>query len=376
MAKQLLRRTALYDLHQELGGKIVPFCGWELPIQYAAMGISESHNHTRTHASLFDVSHMGQLRLHGRDRVALIEKLVVSDIAALKQGQAQLTSYTNKHGGIKDDTIITNAGDHLFIVVNAGCADKDIEHLTTHVKEAQSNGQDVSLELIDDRSLIAIQGPTAGKVLNHFVDIDLNNLPFMYGMDMNVENIPCRVTRCGYTGEDGFEISVPSEKATLLFRRLMGVPDVQPAGLAARDSLRLDASLCLYGNDIDEATTPIEAGLNWTISKRRRAEGGFIGADVILKQLKEGVQRKRVGLVLNDGIARAHAPIFVGEEKVGEVTSGGFSPSLKQAIAMGYVPPKYAKLGQVVEIQVRTRKFAATVSKMPFVPTRFYKGNL
>lgn len=373
-----LKRTALHADHVALGGRMVPFCGWDMPVQYKE-SIIDTHTHTRTHAGLFDVSHMGQLKLHGRDRVEFMESLVVGDIKGLATDNARLSLFTNEQGGIKDDTVITNGADWLYVVVNAGCADKDLAHIQEHLARFKASGKEVDLEILSpDYSLVALQGPEAAAVVGEHIaggPESLRGLAFMSGRDTRFDSLPVRITRCGYTGEDGFEISVPTSDAVTLWRTLLQhTGKVMPVGLAARDSLRLEAGLCLYGNDITEETTPIEAGLAWTIGKRRRAEGGFPGADVILKQIKEGVTRKRVGFVLGEGIARAHATVHDEKgELLGEATSGGYGPSLKKAVGMTYLPTALAKNGTPIQVQVRKKFYPATVAAMPFHPTNYYK---
>lgn len=373
-SSQPLKRTPLYDLNVELGGKIVPFCGWEMPVQFPD-GILKSHLWTRENASLFDVSHMGQLHFFGKDRLDFIESLVVGDIKGLEAGNGRLSVITNEKGGIIDDTVITKQENHLYMVINAGCADKDLEYIRGKLKEWQAKGKDVSLEVLEGQGLIALQGPKAAAVLQGLTSVDLTKLNFMSGRKIPVAGLDTYVTRCGYTGEDGFEISVAAKDTEKLARELLKNKDVLAAGLGPRDSLRTEAGLCLYGNDIDETTTPIEAGLTWTIGKRRREQGGFPGADVILRQLKEGVSRKRVGFLVDGTIAREHTPITLGGEKIGEITSGTFSPNLKRAIAIGYVATPQSSVGSQVEVTVRGKNHPATVTKMPFVPTRYYKGS-
>nr|XP_008979885.2 aminomethyltransferase, mitochondrial isoform X2 [Callithrix jacchus] len=328
-AQDLLRRTPLYDFHLAHGGKMVVFAGWSLPVQYRDSH-TDSHLHTRQHCSLFDVSHMLQTKICGSDRVKLMESLVVGDIAELRPNQ-----------------------------------DK--------VRELQNQGRDVGLEVLDN-ALLALQGPTAAQVLQAGVTDDLRKLPFMTSAVMEVFGVSgCRVTRCGYTGEDGVEISVPAAGAVHLATALLQDPEVKLAGLAARDSLRLEAGLCLYGNDIDEHTTPVEGSLSWTLGKRRRAAMDFPGAKVIVPQLKGKVQRRRVGLMCEGAPMRAHSPILNMEgTMIGTVTSGCPSPSLKKNVAMGYVPCEYSRPGTKLMVEVRRKQQMAVVSKMPFVPTNYY----
>ncbi|KAI6077395.1 Aminomethyltransferase, mitochondrial [Aix galericulata] len=474
-----LKRTPLDALHRSRGGRMVPFAGWSLPVQYGR-GHLESHLHTRSHCSLFDVSHMLQVaggggetarrgsrccpprpvsppgplqtRVYGRDRVKFLESLVVGDIAELKPGQVRgqerhvpggdagargtwhparqgqrapvgtLTLLTNERGGIVDDLIVTNtAEEHLYVVSNAGCADKDLAIMKGRAAELRAAGSDVHLE-VSDNALLALQGsraprragtrhrrrgvspwdlppppgspprvpprpgavspskppvppgPSMAQVLQAGLSDDLAKLSFMTSITTTVFGVPgCRVTRCGYTGEDGVEISVPAGQAVELAERLLGVPEVWPAGLAARDSLRLEAGLCLYGNDIDETTTPAEAGLMWTLGKRRRAAMDFPGAAIIMAQAKEKPKRKRVGLTSVGPPVRPHAVILDPEGRpVGTVTSGCPSPSLGKNIAMGYVEAVHSRPGTALAVEVRKKQHPALVTKMPFVPTHYY----
>eukprot|EP01117_Protostelium_nocturnum_P010207 TRINITY_DN3655_c0_g1_i1.p1 TRINITY_DN3655_c0_g1~~TRINITY_DN3655_c0_g1_i1.p1 ORF type:complete len:409 (+),score=165.63 TRINITY_DN3655_c0_g1_i1:155-1228(+) len=349
---------------------MVEFAGWSMPIQYEGEGILASHFHSRKHSSLFDVSHMAQLRFTGKDRLDFLESLVVGDIKGLAENTATLSLLTNEKGGIIDDTIITNRGDHIFMVVNAGCADKDIAHLRNQLSKYSG---DVKLERID-RSLVALQGPTSEQVLSKIIGEDLSKLPFMSCKVGKVKGLPdILISRCGYTGEDGFEISVAHEGAVDFAKLLLKDPEVHAAGLGSRDSLRLEAGLCLYGHDIDENTTPIEASLLWTIGKRRREEKNFLGANVIIPQIKGGVERKRIGLIVNGPPAREGTTIHdpKSDEEIGKITSGTHSPVLAKSIAMGYVKTPFSKLGTEVNVKVRGKTYPAAISKMPFVPTTY-----
>ncbi|XP_078342752.1 aminomethyltransferase, mitochondrial-like isoform X2 [Oculina patagonica] len=373
--KENLRRTPLYDFHLEHGGKMVPFCGWSMPVQYKD-GVLPSHLHTRQQASLFDVSHMLQFKLHGDDRVKFLESLVVADIQGLADNTGTLSLFTTDSGGIIDDLIINKTPEHLYVVSNAGCADKVLKHLqrlTTVSKDL-----DVALEVLENKALVALQGPQAAKVLQSGVQSDLSKMLFMHGGVMDVFGIKdVRVTRCGYTGEDGFELSVDQDRAVDLSKALLESKEaeVKPAGLGPRDSLRLEAGLCLYGNDIDENTTPVEAVLVWTIGKRRRAQADFPGAEIILRQIKEKAKRKRVGLVSKGPPARGGTNILDADgQKVGHVTSGCPSPSLKQNIAMAYVVTEFTKPGTSLQLEVYKKKVEAQVVKMPFLPTNYYFG--
>lgn len=363
-----LLRTPLYDLHVELGAKMVPFAGYDMPVQYPA-GVLAEHTHTRAAAGLFDVSHMGQAVIRGDGRVAGLECLVPGDIAALGEGRIRYTLFTNNQGGILDDLMVTNAGDHLFLVVNAACKTQDIAHL-----KAGLAGKAEVVELTD-RSLLALQGPKAADALARLAPAAAD-MAFMSFKVLEVAGIACFVTRSGYTGEDGYEISVPNDRAEELARALLAQPEVAPIGLGARDSLRLEAGLCLYGSDIDTTTTPVEAALMWTISKRRRTEGGFPGAAVVQRQLAEGVTRKRVGIKpLDKAPARAHTVITAPDgTPIGEVTSGGFGPSVGGPVAMGYVATEFSKPGSTVMLMVRGTPREARVVEMPFAPHRYFKA--
>ncbi|XP_069796014.1 aminomethyltransferase, mitochondrial isoform X1 [Narcine bancroftii] len=368
-----LRKTALYEFHRSEGGRMVDFAGWNMPVQYKDSHIN-SHLHTRQHCSLFDVSHMLQSKVTGKDRVMFMESLIVGDIAELKDNQGTLSLFTNDKGGIMDDLIVTRTSDgHLYIVSNAGCADKDSAHMKEQLAKFKAAGKEADVEFLE-AGLIALQGPSAARVLQEGVSDDLHKLPFMWSAVMTVFGVQgCRVTRCGYTGEDGFEISVPIQSTVELAKSLLKNSEVKLAGLGARDSLRLEAGLCLYGNDIDETTTPVEASLLWTIGKRRRAAADFPGAEIILRQIKEKTRRKRVGLTSAGPPVRQHTPILNLDGKViGEVTSGCPSPCLKQNIAMGYVESEYSKLGTPIKVEVRKKMVDAVVTKMPFVSTKYY----
>lgn len=371
-----LKKTALYDLHVENGAKMVPFAGWSMPIQYKDSIIDSTVN-CRTEGSLFDVSHMCGLSIKGKDAIPFLEKLAVADISNLAHGTGTLSVFTNEKGGIIDDTVISKLkDDHIYLVVNAGCRDKDLAHIEAHMKAFKAAGGDVDWHIHDERSLLALQGPLAATVLQRLVKEDLSKVYFGEFVTMNVNGVSCFLTRTGYTGEDGFEISIPLEHTVDVTKAILekGEGKIRLTGLGARDSLRLEAGLCLYGNDLEQHITPIEAGLAWTISKRRRAEGGFIGADIILKQLQDGPVKRRVGLIVTGAPARSHCEIQDGSGKaIGEVTSGGFSPCLKKNIAMGYVESGNHKNGTQVKVSVRGRINDAVITKMPFVATKYYK---
>jgi aminomethyltransferase len=361
------KRTPLYDLHRELGGRMVPFAGWEMPVQYPA-GIIVEHQHCRDAAALFDVSHMGQVRLDGPDAAARLEALVPADIQALASGRARYTQFTNEDGGILDDLIVSNAGDHLFLVVNAGGRDTDLAHLRGALPP------EVTVTELADRALLALQGPTAATVLARLAPA-CAGLAFMATAEMAVDGLPCRVSRLGYTGEDGYEVSVAAEHAERLARTLLAQPEVKPAGLGARDSLRLEAGLPLYGHEIDTTTTPVEAGLAWSIQKRRREGGGFAGAAVIQRQLAEGTRRRLVGLK-PEGKAPARDGTLIQSpdgRSIGAVTSGGFGPTVGGPVAMGYVETAFAAPDTAVQLIVRGKPLPARVAALPFVPRRYHR---
>ncbi len=363
-----LKQTPLHALHLELGGKMVPFAGYEMPVSYQGRGIIAEHNHTRQKASLFDVSHMGQARLRGEGAKSVLESLVPADIQGMDAGQMRYTLLTNEAGGILDDLIVTMMENHLFLVVNAARKEADFAHIEAHL------GGRAELDVVRDRALLAIQGPRAADILAAHAP-GAAGLAFMSAAGMEVAGVPCLVTRSGYTGEDGFEISPPAAQAEKLARLLLEDETLEAAGLGARDSLRLEAGLCLYGADIDETTTPIEAALAWTIQKRRRLEGGFPGADIIADQLANGVARKRVGIrPLGRAPARAHCEIRNKDgDAIGEITSGGFAPTVGASVAMGYVKTEFAKKETPVDLMIRGSAHPAEVAAMPFVPRHYAK---
>ncbi len=361
-----LKQTPLHALHLRHGAKMVPFAGYEMPLQYK--GIIAEHLHTRAQAALFDVSHMGQAFIRGEGAAAALEKLVVGDLQGLSAGSVRYTLLTNDQGGIIDDLMVIQGGYYLVLVVNASRKDKDFAHIRAHLEP------EFKLELWDDRALLALQGPMAAAVLARMAPAS-RHMTFMSMENLKVGNVKCGVTRSGYTGEDGFEITVPAENAEELAEELLAEPEVLPVGLGARDTLRLEAGLCLYGNDIDETTTPVEAGLAWTINKRRREEGGFPGAEVILRQLVEKPTRRRVGIRV-DGKAMARAGTQITDrwgKALGTVTSGGFGPSVEGPVAMGYVDTEHAAANTVVNVTVRNKAVPARVAKLPFVPHRYAK---
>jgi aminomethyltransferase len=371
-----LRVTPLDAWHRRLGARMVPFAGYAMPVQYdftgelAARcrgGVMAEHLHCRTQAALFDVSHMGQATLQGPTVAAALEQLVPGDILGLKPGRQRYTLFTNEAGGILDDLMVANLGnDRLFLVVNASRKPDDFAHLATHLPDT------IRLTEAQDRALLALQGPAAAGVMAR-LGPDAAALSFMGVAEVTIAGAPCLVSRSGYTGEDGFEISVPADQAETLADRLLEQPEVMPAGLGARDSLRLEAGLCLYGNDIDELTSPVEAGLTWVIGKRRKMNWDFPGGTVVRDQLDNGPPRHRVG-IRPDGRApaRAQVEIVAGDgTEAGFITSGGFGPSLNAPIAMGYVRKGLAEDGTRLHLMVRGKPLPATVVPMPFVPHRY-----
>lgn len=375
-AQSALNRTPLYDLHLELGAKMVPFAGYEMPVQYP-MGVLGEHQQTRDRAGLFDVSHMGQCFIVGPSHeatAAALEKLVPGEIKGLGLGRQRYTQLLNEQGGMIDDLMITrsvsSADDgRLYMVVNAACKDVDYEHIRENLPEG------VDLKPIEDRALLALQGPAAVEALKRWCP-KAGDLAFMAAGSMEFDGIDCHVSRSGYTGEDGFEISVAADKAVHVARTLLSHDDVAPIGLGARDSLRLEAGLCLYGHDIDDTTSPVEADLVWSMSKRRREEGGFPGAARIQRELAQGASRRRVG-ILPEGRAPARegTEIFSKSgDKIGTITSGGFGPTFGGPIAMGYVARDFAEVGTEVDLMVRGTARPARVAAMPFVPHRYFRA--
>ncbi len=359
---------------------MVPFAGYEMPVQYPA-GVLKEHLHTRAFAGLFDVSHMGQIRLRpksGRleDAARALELLVPQDILDLPLHRQRYAQFTNDHGGIRDDLMVANYGDHLFLVVNAACKAEDEAYLRAHLSKT------CEIEPVTDRALIALQGPKAADVLGRYSP-NVSALRFMDAGPQRVMDIDCYVSRSGYTGEDGYEISMPAEKAqTFATTLLVDHPGiVAPIGLGARDSLRLEAGLCLYGHDIDDTTTPVEAALAWSIQKVRRSggarAGGFPGADVILNQLDHGAPRRRVGLLAEDRApVREGTPLFLDDDArdaVGRVTSGGFGPSKAAPVAMGYLPTAHAPNSTRVLAELRGQRRAMRVAPMPFVANTYQR---
>jgi aminomethyltransferase len=364
----VLRHTPLYDLHRARGARMVAFAGYEMPVQYAG-GIIAEHRHTRAKAGLFDVSHMGQIALRGGAAARVLETLVPGDIQGLASGHMRYTLLLNESGGILDDLMVTRTDDGLMLVVNAARKEADLAHLRRHLE------RDLAIEPRFERALLALQGPEAAALLARLAP-GVERMPFMSAAETILAGAPCAVTRSGYTGEDGFELSLAAEDAVAVAEFLLNEPEMAPIGLGARDTLRLEAGLCLYGHDIDETTTPVEAGLAWTIGKRRRTEGGFPGAAAVLRQLAEGPARRRVG-IRPEGRAPARegtAIIDPGGNPIGRVTSGGFGPSVGAPIAMGYVTAAHASQGSALALVVRDVPRPAHVAPLPFVPNRYYRG--
>jgi aminomethyltransferase len=355
--------TPLYDVHVKLKAKMGSFAGYDMPLYYSD-GVMGEHLWTREHAGLFDVSHMGQIFFKGAGTQEFLERITPSSFGALPDGRAKYTVLTNESGTIIDDLIITKlAHDHFFAVVNAGRKDVDIAWFEKHLP------LDVEMEIVADRGLLALQGPQAQAVLKDVLKIDLEGMPYMWFIKTKMtDGTEIYISRLGYTGEDGFEISVPESMTPAIWTQLLSHGAVRPVGLAARDSLRLEMGYPLYGHDIDETTTPVEAGLSWVIAKNK---DNYFGAEVIKQQLEEGVARKRVGLIIEDkGIVREGTEIQHDSVNVGKITSGSHAPSLNKAIAMGYVQSSLAEKGTFVECVVRGRALKAQIVEMPFYPAR------
>lgn len=368
-----LLQTPFHTMHVDAGAKMVPFAGYDMPVQYPD-GIKTEHLHTREHAGLFDVSHMGQALIKGETAKSDLEAILPLDLDLLTPGQQIYTFMPNATGGIVDDLIVTCwDANTYFVVFNAACKDKDVAHFTALLSDT------TTLELLDDRALVALQGPQAVDVLQELAP-ECTSLVFMTGAHMKIDGIDCYVTRSGYTGEDGFEISVPATQAVTLAKRLLSSPLVKWIGLGARDSLRLEAGLCLYGHDMDDQRSPAEAALGWAVAKNRRVggskEGGFVGAALLFAKQRDGVAEMRAGFLIDGKAPVREGAEIVDEdgEVIGRVTSGGFSPSLNAPIAMGYVSAPYAIIGTQVSALVRGKPRAMTVAKMPFVPQRYFRG--
>lgn len=372
-------RTPLYEFHVERGARLVAFAGYEMPLHYPT-GILTEHLHTRAAAGLFDISHMGQIAmrpLSGRldDAARALETLVPIDVIGIGEGRQRYALFTNPAGGVLDDLMIANRGDHLLLVVNAGCKTADLAHLRQHL------GQTCKIDPLTDRALIGLQGPLAQTALARLAPA-IATMRFMDVRRLSILGADCEVSRSGYTGEDGFEISIAADRAEALARALCEDNSVMPIGLGARDSLRLEAGLCLYGSDLDPTTTPVMASLEWAIGRVRRIggsrAGGFPGAEIILRQIAEGAPRRRVGLKVEDRVpVRAGAKLSsdeVSASTIGTVTSGGFGPTVQAPIAMGYVDSNFTTIGERIFGEVRGKRIALRVCDLPFVPHR-YKRN-
>ena len=369
-----LLKTPLYDLHVELGARMVPFAGYSMPVQYPA-GLITEHKHTRTQAGLFDVSHMGPVALSGPDAAAAFESLMPVDVIGLGVDKQRYGLLLTDEGTIIDDLMFVNRGDHIFVIVNGACKAGDIAHMQAKI------GNRCTITPLPERALLALQGPQAVAVLQHLIP-GVEKLVFMTGGAFSYNGADLYITRSGYTGEDGFEISIHQDHAEAFARALLEQPEVAPIGLGARNSLRLEAGLCLYGNDIDTTTTPVEAALNWAIQKVRRTggerAGGFPGADKILAQL-DGTQpatRKRVALIAQERVPVREPAVLQNADgvQIGQVTSGLLGPSAEQPIALGYVDTAYAAQGTEIFALVRGKAIPMVVSPTPFVPTRYYRG--
>ncbi len=361
-----IQTLPLDEWHRVQGGRMVPFAGYEMPIQYE--GIVAEHDWTRTSASLFDVSHMGQLTLHADNAAEELEKLLPGAITTLKPGKMRYSLLLNDEGGVIDDLIVTNTGDHIALVVNGACKWDDIAHLREHLPDA------ITLNHHEDQALLALQGPLAGDVLAKLMP-GTEALTFMTAGQFDWDGVRVWVSRAGYTGEDGFEISVPASDATKLADALIADTRVKPAGLGARDSLRLEAGLPLYGHDLNTETDPVSADLLFALTKKRRETGGWMGHGALAERMTSGSDTKRVGLVLDGRMpAREGALVFDGDTQIGHVTSGGFSPTLGHPIAMAFVAKSHAENGTKLEIEVRGKRLNATVAPMPFVAHKYYRG--
>lgn len=362
---QKLKQTPLAPMHAQYRARMVAFHGWSMPLFYAATGMLAEHRLTRTAASLFDISHMGQLRLVGRDRAANLERLVPVRMSKLRIGDNKYTFMLNEKGGIIDDMIVGNDRGAIFIVCNASRKKAVCDHIA-----AQLEG-DCQLQVIEDNALIAIQGPEAARIYD-IVDETLAELTFMKSKWIRINGSKCRVTRGGYTGEDGFEVAVPKEGALPFAELMLEALNCRPAGLGARDTLRLEAGLCLYGNDLSPKVSPVEAGLGWAIAKSARKDACFVGSEVVLDQLANGTARKHVGIAVDGKVPlRAGAELLVAGRRVGKVTSGTFSPQLGRPIALGYVKAEHVGIDTPLKAVVRDKEIECKVTKLPFVPHRY-----
>ncbi len=378
MVSENIQKTKLYDFHVAAGAKMVPFAGYAMPVQYP-LGVMKEHLHCRESAGLFDVSHMGQAFIIADDgnfetAAAFLEKLVPCDVRSLAPGQQRYTQFLNEDGGILDDLMVSRLGleghQHwIYIVVNAGRKTEDFSHINKHLPDG------LKLKILDDMSLIALQGPKAVDVVSKYIP-DARTMPFMSSLDVPLEGMWCHISRSGYTGEDGYEIAVKHGDVVAMCELFLSHEQVELIGLGARDSLRLEAGLCLYGHDIDETTSPIEAGLIWSIQKHRRVEGGFLGAARVQKEIAERPSRRRVG-IRPDGRAPAREGTVIQNmdgKEIGVITSGGFGPSVGGPVAMGYVKRRYSRAGMDVNLVIRGKAKPAKVVKLPFVPNNFYRG--
>lgn len=371
-----LKKTPLTALNIELGGKMVGFAGYDMPVQFPE-GVMKEHLHTRAKAGLFDVSHMGQVILQPKsgkveDAALALERLVPVDILGLKPGRQRYALFTDAKGGILDDLMVANRGDHLFVVVNAACKEQDVAHMRANLSDV------CDVIELTDRALVALQGPAAESALAALAP-EVAAMAFMDVRGVSILGVDCIVSRSGYSGEDGYEISIPEAKAVEVVRSLLANPDVHPIGLGARDSLRLEAGLCLYGNDIDTTTTPVAAALEWAVQKVRRnggaRAGGFPGADVVLPEFEKGAPRRRVGISA-EGRApiRGGTPLFLTEtatDAIGQITSGGFGPTVEAPVAMGYVATSAAATGTRLFAELRGKRLPVTVADLPFISPRY-----
>ena len=364
-----LKRTPFYDIHVANGAKMVPFAGYEMPVSYP-LGIVKEHLHTRQNCGIFDVSHMGIIDVTGDDPASALETVVPVDLQSLQPGQQKYALLTNDNGGIRDDLMVARLQDRFVLVVNAACKHEDLEYLQDRLSS------ELSFKLRDDLALLAVQGPRAEFVMSE-IGMDLSTMTFMNVLELELDGVNYVISRSGYTGEDGFEISLPVDSAPAFLQKIMAVDEAELIGLGARDTLRLEAGLCLYGHDLDTSTTPVEASLNWALSPARREDGqrsgGYPGYQVIHEQFPSNIARKRVGLV-PEGRApvREGTRLFNDDEEIGIVTSGGFSPSLGHPVCMGYVKPEFSAVGTSLQAEVRNKKLPLTVTKLPFV-TQNYK---
>ena len=366
MTESKLKLSPINHLHLSSGARMVEFAGYSMPLQYN-LGVKAEHIHTRTKAGLFDVSHMGQVRLEGSSVKRKLEALVPGDIQSLSSGRMRYTVFLNTNGGILDDLIVTDAGDHIFIVVNAACRQKDVQFMKDNLQ--------CDIEELEDKALLALQGPMAEMILKSIAP-GVADLKFMSSGKFSICGEYCLITRSGYTGEDGFEISMPANMAMEIAETILRHESAELIGLGARDSLRLEAGLCLYGQDLDEMTTPIEADLSWVIGKRRWQEGGFLGFESITRQLRDGAPTRRVGIRPNGRApAREGTEIFDLEEKrIGSISSGGFGPTVGSPIAMGYVQSHSAVSGSQVSVLVRGNLLPATIVDLPFIAPNYKRA--